>query len=72
MTLAQEIKKRRLVLGDQADGARQLGISHRYMQKLEAGHAVPSPTVMKLLRILTTTAGGRIGQPAVPQEAATE
>lgn len=63
MTLAQEIKKRREVLGSQADCARQLGVSVRYVQKLEAGDAVPSVTVMKLLRLITTTRAGRIGLP---------
>jgi predicted transcriptional regulator len=53
MTLLQEFRHRRKTLGTQADAARELCCSVRYIQKLEAGHAVPSASLMKLLRLIT-------------------
>lgn len=61
MTISQEFGLRRKALGTQAEAARSLGISVRYVQKLEAGDAVPSVTVMKLARLLTP--GVAIPQP---------
>lgn len=51
--LVTEFRNRRLQLGTQAEAARQLVVSVRYIQKLEAGHAAPSGTLMKLLRMMT-------------------
>lgn len=51
--LVTEFRNRRLQLGTQAEAASQLVVSVRYIQKLEAGHAAPSGTLMKLLRMMT-------------------
>lgn len=59
--IAEEFKGRRKLLGTQSQAAAELGICLRYVQRLEAAHAVPSTTVMKLLRLLTPQY-----QPAAP------
>lgn len=53
LPLNEEFKARRKLLGTQAEAARRLHCSVRYIQKLEAGHAQPSGTLMELARQLT-------------------
>jgi len=50
----KEFKRRREQLGTQSAAAQTLHVSTRYVQKIEAGDAQPSATLMKLLRIITT------------------
>lgn len=51
--IAKEFLGRRKLLGKQTDAAAALSVSSRYIQKIEACEAIPSATLMKLLRLLT-------------------